>query len=216
MSRIIVDLSHPLDDSTVTYPGDPVHYSCCNAEGKGFSLERNEGANLHSLSIGTHTGTHIDAPGTSCLMIVRSRQQVEWHDLQPFHDHIARAGATKSALVLRTGWSKHWNSLSEYRAHPFLSGDCALQIVAAGIRVIGLDTFSPDETPLPDGPLTAADAHVALLGAGIPIAENLRLDDLDGVWTQEDDDAGRWTISLLPLRLTALDGSPIRAVAWRG
>jgi len=238
MPATIIDLAQPLNDATISYPGDPVRFSCCNSLGEGFSLERGEGANLHKLTLGTHSGTHIDAPwhfiaegakvdelDLSSLVapltlldlreIVEPRKKLEWSDLAPWHARIARAGERKAVLVLRTGWSVFFADLDRYRGQPFFSGDCAKRIAASGVRVIGVDTFSPDETPLPNGPDTPADAHLALLGAGIAIAENLRLEGLDDIWTPEDDDAGKWTISLLPLRLTGLDGSPIRAVAWR-
>ena len=95
-----------------------------------------------------------------------------------------------------------------YRDRPYLDAEAAKRLLALGVRVIGLDTLSPDEvTPQREG----ADVHRAVLGNGGIIVENLaRLDALvDSGWKHI-------TVSLLPLNLGGCDGSPLRAVAWEG
>lgn len=233
--RTIVDLSHALDVGTPPYPGDPVVFTCSSV----LTMEK-DACRVVSFGLGTHTGTHIDAPAhfiedgatvdeialdtlvgrmalvdLRALIAGRARHRIDWDDLAPWHELIISTGTSGGILVLRTGWSAHWKDTDParpYAAHPYITRDAARAIARAGVRVLAVDTFSPDETL--GEPATDFGAHHELLGAGCAIAENLRLEGLDGVWREEE--RALWRISLLPLRLTGLDGSPVRAVAWKG
>ncbi|KAH8110527.1 hypothetical protein DFH11DRAFT_1730219 [Phellopilus nigrolimitatus] len=48
-------------------------------------------------------------------------------------------------LFVRIGWSRHWKT-SMYLDHPFIDREAAKQLVEMGVRVLGVDTMSPDET----------------------------------------------------------------------
>ncbi len=204
----VVDLSHPLDERTQVYPGDPaVRLSPAR------SLER-DGYRVSHLHLGSHSGTHLDAPshvledgatvdalpldllvGPAVLVDLRDlgpREPVEWERLAAH----ARPGRM---LVLHTGWSREWGSVA-YEDHPYLSAEAAWELVDAGVAVVGIDALSIDET---GG--EAFPAHEALLAAGVVVVENLTnlaaLDHPEPV------------LSLLPLPLRGSDGSPVRAVA---
>ncbi|KAI0800338.1 hypothetical protein C8Q74DRAFT_1192662 [Fomes fomentarius] len=225
-THIVIDLSHPLVSGQVpACNGHP-----CYRASLDFSLAKGDFANVHALTLGTHTGTHLDAPyhffvdGTTVDRLdlgllaaapavvadVRHRgahERITWDDLEA-------AGATEEVrrraariLLLCTGWSRNW-AKSNYNDHPFLDADAARKTLALGVRVIGLDTLSPDEvTPEKEG----AEVHRVVLGSGGVIVENMaRLDELvDRGWKNV-------TVSLLPLNLDGCDGSPLRAVAWEG
>ncbi|TBU22929.1 putative cyclase [Dichomitus squalens] len=223
-SRAIIDLSHPLISGQVpTCIGHP-----CFSASLNFSLAKGDFANVHALTIGTHTGTHLDAPyhffengaTVDCLDLtllaaapavvadVRHRsahERIIWEDLMPAAEEVTRRGAR--VLLLCTGWSRNWTK-ANYSDHPYLDAEAVKRVLGLGVRVIGLDTLSPDEvTPEREG----ADVHRAVLGNGGIIVENLtRLDALvDSGWKCI-------TVSLLPLNLGGCDGSPLRAVAWDG
>jgi kynurenine formamidase len=108
-------------------------------------------------------------------------------------------------LLLCTGWDARWGS-EAYFDHPFLEGDVAERVVAAGVRTIGLDAPSLDETVLSGEPAGGFAAHFAVLGAGGVIVENLR--NLAAVRSPEP------VVSVLPLPLAGADGAPVRAVAF--
>ena len=81
--------------------------------------------------------------------------------------------------------------------------EAAIWLVSAGVALVGIDALNVDST----NP-GSEDVHQALLGADIMIVENLRgLDQLEP--------GAIYQFSFLPLKLRDLDGSPIRAVAWR-
>lgn len=124
----IVDLSVPLESGMTVFPGDP------EAEiGPALAISRGDAVNVLSLHIGSHSGTHIDAPyhvledgprldelplerflGPAVVADVRHlnpEDPIEWEDLAPAHGYL-RSGAI---LLLHTGWSRHWLSPSRYR-----------------------------------------------------------------------------------------------------
>ena len=88
-----------------------------------------------------------------------------------------------------------------YYDHPFLEVEAVKRLLELGVKVIGVDTLSPSETRT-DGSFPDFAVHHAVLGAGAVIAKNLNnLEAID------------WLVSLVPLKLGGLDGSPIRAFA---
>jgi kynurenine formamidase len=215
--RDIVDLSHPLDDDTPVYPGDPV------ARFESATTIAEHGYNVLHVRMGSQTGTHVDAPfhfladgaridelplerflGPAVVADVRGRAPhtaISWADLAPVADRLAPG----RMLLLHTGWDAHWGT-DAYFDHPFLAPDAAERVVAAGVRTIGLDALSLDETVLDGEPAGGFAAHVAVLGAGGVIVENLC--NLSAVRSPEP------VISVLPLKLAGADGAPVRAVAF--
>ncbi|KLO09709.1 putative cyclase [Schizopora paradoxa] len=232
----IVDLSHPIEPAMQIYPGDPV-FSCCPAA----TLEKH-GFNVTSFSMGSHTGTHLDAPfhffddgkkvdalslGDLVGPVVvlradrapasagglgpRPRQLLTWDDLVRHSDpesfqKLEKGGAR--IVFIRTGWAAHWKT-PRYLEHPFLERRVAEELLRRGVRVVGVDTLSPDETPQEGEEGEGGfGVHEVLLREGAVIVENLNLQGL------EELPEGALIASLLPLKIEGCDGSPIRAVAW--
>ncbi|KAK0195947.1 putative cyclase [Armillaria mellea] len=183
MTVQIIDLSHPLDPSNMSfYPGDPP-YTC-----SPHATVPEHGYSVQALSLCTHTGTHVDAPShffaqsksidqvplasfiRPVIVIdvsqnVVPRGRITWDDLNLSVDNRSEA-----IVFIRTDWCKHWGK-PEYVNHPFLDADAATQLVARGVSAIGIDTLSPDET---EGTANDFGVHQAILGAGGLIVENLR------------------------------------------
>jgi kynurenine formamidase len=212
----IVDLSHPISADTQVYPGDPVPQLS-----PATTIDR-DGYNVLHVSMGSQTGTHVDAPyhfladgaridamelsmflGPATVVDLRGltpRSAISWPLLEPFLSTMPDG----SILVLHTGWSGHWRSAT-YLDHPFLSQDAAEGIVAAGVRTLAIDAMSVDETAPSGSEPGSFAAHDVLLGAGGAIVENLTnvvaVDFADPM------------LSVLPIRLADADGAPVRAVA---
>jgi kynurenine formamidase len=72
------------------------------------------------------------------------------------------------AVLVRTGWSVHYGSDAYFERHPHLTRAAAELLVAAGARLVGIDSLNIDDTRDAQRPV-----HTLLLGAGIPIAEHL-------------------------------------------
>jgi kynurenine formamidase len=214
--RRVVDLSHPVDDNTPVYPGDPLpRFTPAATIGR-------DGYNVLHVQMGSQTGTHLDAPyhfledgrrvedlgldqlcAPAVVVDVRgkgAREAITWADLER-HAGDLRPGVI---LVLHTGWSRYWGSVT-YAEHPFLDGAAARQVVERGVRTVAIDSMSLDETVDTHEHPSGFAAHFAVLGAGGAIAENLT--NLAAV------DFPDPVVSILPIRFRGADGAPVRAVA---
>jgi len=216
--KTVIDLSHPLAPTGLSYcAGHPTFTS-----EQVLTLAR-DGSNVSRLTIGSHTGTHLDAPnhfiegaapvsavdisslvGPAIVVDVRGKEShgtITWDDIAPQAEELS----AQVALLLCTGWSQHWGR-EEYMKCPHLSEEAAWKIMERGVRVVGIDVFSIDG----DGSQDAREpnaVHRLLLGNGVLIVENLA--NVEALL-----DGSAYSVSLLPLNLLGCDGSPIRAVAW--
>ena len=220
------DLTHRVESGMQTYPGDPAVEVTPVAEmdADGYRVSR--------LELGTHSGTHVDAPshtepdgatlgefGINAFRFDARRVDLRGCGRRAAIgvDRIADAAevgvdADLDALVLHTGWDRHWGT-DDALDHPYLTGEAAAWCAEAGLHV-ATDALSVDPTTRPDGGATPADedgdnaepdgvpAHREILGRGRLIIENLRgLDRLPD----------RFTLAAYPLAVDA-DGAPVRAV----
>jgi arylformamidase len=203
----IHDISVPIRDGMLHYPGDPAV-----SLQRVASIADGAVANISSLDFGVHTATHVDAP----LHFIEDGDEA--HELRltsligpadvvdatskesgPIDEDTLRRldiPATCTRLLLKTRNSELWES-EEYR-DDFISLDAtgARYIVERGIVLVGIDYLSIGD----------ADAHRVLLGQSVVAVEGL---DLGGV------DPGRYTLLCLPLRIVGSDGAPARAVLVR-
>ena len=153
----IIDLSHPLRTGMPVYPGDP------EVVVSPAATVADDGYNVSHVTMGSQSGTHVDAPfhflddgaridamalamflAPAVVADVRhvgARQPIRWEDLAP----IAGKLTAGRIVLLHTGWSASWGT-DAYFDHPYLDGGAAAALVAAGIRTIGIDAASIDET----------------------------------------------------------------------
>ena len=214
--RRIVDISMPIDERTPFYPGDPQPRVC-----PATTIAR-EGVNVSRLDLGSHSGTHCDAPfhfladglkldelplerftGTGLIIdctSVRPRTAITWSEIAPYGEAIADG----TIVLLHTGWDARGTTSTVFD-HPFLDGDACLRLLDRGVRTVGIDAINIDETP--DGPIDRDRfaCHEAISRAGGVIVENLV--NLAAV------DFAAPFITVLPLSVPGADGAPTRAVA---
>lgn len=212
--RRIVDLSMPIDAHTPFYPGDPQPRVCA-----ATTIAR-EGVNVLRLDLGSHTGTHCDAPfhflagglkldelplerfvGPGLVVdctAVAARAPITWELLE---SHPVEPG---TIVLLRTGWDVRATASTTFD-HPFLDGEACRQLLGLGVRTIGIDAINLDETPLGELDRDRFPCHDAVSRAGGVIVENLV--NLGAV-----DFPDPW-VSVLPLHVPGADGAPTRAVA---
>ncbi len=211
-----MDLSRRVDDATQVYPGDPA------VRLAPATTIAADGVNVLEVHIGSHSGTHVDAPyhfvedgpridemdpalfvGPAVVMDVRGkgpRERITVEDLRPY-EHRLDEGIV--ALV-RTGWEDRYGTPGYYD-HPFLDRRAAQLILDAGVKTVGIDALNVDETVLDGEHPEGYPVHHLLLGAGGVISENLA--NLGAV------DFPDPLVSLLPIKLGGSDGAPVRAVA---
>ncbi|MFI9103595.1 cyclase family protein [Streptomyces fildesensis] len=181
-----VDLSHPIRQGMVTLPGVPGPEI-----GEHLSREASRGnyAPGTEFSIGhiamvANTGTYLDAPfhrfadGDDLAALVLERLTdldgvvvrvtgtegpgVDRSLLLP-HD------VTGKAVLIHTGWDRHWGTEQYGDGHPFLTAEAAAWLAEQRPALVGIDSLNIDSTT--DG---TRPAHTLLLAAGIPVVEHLR------------------------------------------
>ena len=202
--RRVIDLSHRVDEDTQVYPGDPA------VRLEPATTIAVDGVNVLNVHIGSHSGTHVDAPyhfvedgeriDTMDVRGKSPRERITVEDLRPYEGRLSEG----VVAVLRTGWDEHYGT-ARYYDHPFLDRRAAQLIVDAGVRTVAIDALNVDETVLEGPHPEGYPAHHLILGAGGVIAENLT--NLEVV------DFPDPFLSLLPVRLGGSDGAPVRAVA---
>lgn len=212
----VVDLSHPITSETQVYPGDPVPHI------EQHSTIERDGFNLMSVSMGSQSGTHVDAPyhfdnhtkrideipltefvGPAVILDcgkLAPRQAITIESLGSQIDALQ----TGDIALFKTSWSRFYGT-DEYFNNPYLDAKLVQHLLDRGILTFGLDAINIDETPDDTHPGVGFPCHHLIAKAGGVICENLT--NLEAV------DFDRPLVSLLPMKFIGIDGAPVRAVA---
>ena len=202
----VIDISVANGPTQHVYPGDPPP----RVE-QAKAIRAGDVCNVSLLTMGSHTGTHVDAPyhfidggarlgevalermvGEALVVDLRGRAAVDAAALE------SAALRTGDILLCRTDNSWRWEKAEFQRDFVYLTLDAAGLLVERGIRAVGIDYLSIEQFGSSDCPV-----HHRLLGAGVFVIEGL---DLRAV------EPGRYTLVCLPLKFPDLDGAPARAV----
>lgn len=215
------DLTQPF------HPEIPHSRSLPSPEFETLKHVEEDGGNLQRYGAPTHVGTHVDAP----LHFVPGGETIEELSLEqlagpgvvadvgrsepgeiPLSDleaAVEEAGGLKRGdiLLVRTGWGAHFDDEDDetYQRYPWLASEIADWIVDRGVKLLGVDTISPDEPRvMRDDDYDEYALHRTLLPEGILIAEHLYLEAVAG---------GRFEIFVFPMKLQGGDGAPVRVAA---
>jgi arylformamidase len=214
MADRVIDLSHGLDPTTPVFSGyPPVEIRIL--ESTRYSIPGGRRTlNSSQLTVGIHTGTHMDSPfhffeegapidrvdlahcvGEAQLLPIETpaNGKIERAQLTSYREPLARC----SKVVLSTGWAKQWGRPEYFTQHPVITPDAADFLIECGVHLVGVDFPSVDHAPF----LT----HVALLSHNVLILENLT--NLSEIRSPS------FRLVAVPLKFTGRDGSPVRAIA---
>ena len=201
----IHDVTVPISEDMIAYPGDPkIRIK------QTRKLNENAAYNLRTLTFGSHTGTHIDAP----LHLIENGQSVD--DL-PLEMLIGRARVVEVTapvitrevlqefdftadmrLLFKTRNSYLWGQGRFVREYVYLTPDAARHLLKEGIKLVGIDYLSVDKFDA-----EGLEAHAEFLGAGAIIIEGLNLREIE---------PGDYEMICLPLKIKDGDGAPARVV----
>ena len=209
-----IDLSHTVENGMITYPGLPGPVVCDYLSRDESRKHYAEGTTFHigQIDMVANTGTYVDAPfhryadgadlselplsSLANLPITLVKADGQSIDVDAF-EGVDIAGR---AVLVQTGWSRHWNTPDYLEGHPYLTGRAAVYLRDQGATLVGINSLNIDDTS--DG---SRPVHSTLLAAGIPIAEHLtNLADLP-------DSDGRFFAT--PAKVKAMGTFPVRAFA---
>jgi arylformamidase len=180
----LVDVSHVVEDGMITFRGLPAPVICDYLSREASRSHYAEGTEFHigEITMVANTGTYVDAPfhrfaqgkdlaqlPLSSLanletLVIRAPEGRRAIDADSF----AGLDVQGKAVLVDTGWSRHWRTDQYFEGHPFLTAAAAHWLVDAGAVMVGIDSLNIDDTN--DG---TRPVHTALLRHEIPIVEHL-------------------------------------------
>lgn len=216
-ARRILDLSHSIAHGMTTYLGLPAPLICDflsfeasqahYAEGTEFSIAR--------IDMVANTGTYLDVPSHR-YRDGDDLSRVELERIVELPGIVVDAGATEGraidrqlfesvpvegrAVLVRSGWDRHWGTEAYFEGHPFLTAGAAALLKDRGAALVGIDSLNIDDT---DG--GGRPVHTTLLGAGILIVEHLT-----GLAALPP---SGFTFSAAPPKVAGMGSFPVRAFA---
>jgi len=195
------------------WPGDPgVEFTRTASIPEG-------GYNVTRVSMGAHTGTHIDSPrhvmhddrgvdSYALDALVGWAEVLDLGELAPGSeitsadlDVFAGRVTDGARLLLKTGWGKRWSAPEFFTEFPGISEGAAAWLTARKLKLLGIEQPSVHVT-------LHIQVHKALLVTGMALIETMA--------NMHEITADRVYIAALPVKLAGLDGAPTRVVAIEG
>lgn len=198
----VIDISRTIQADMEMYPGDAGPQIT-----KVSGLDEGDSYNTSRITLGTHTGTHVDPP----LHLIRDRAGI---DRLPMNTLVGNArvldlssinrpieagdiGPLEAGEIILLKGGPGGSAGPGASRGAYLSAACARYLVDIGIKTIGTDAISI-------GALDEEyEVHHTLLDAGIVVIEGLEMPDVE---------AGHYFLVCLPLKIANGDGGPARAV----
>ncbi len=215
-SRKFIDLSHTLEAGMITYKGLPAPLICDFLSREDSQAHYARGTSFHigKIEMVANTGTYLDSPFHRYVQGI-DLSELPLASLADLDAVVFRAAAGQRrldhslfgstplrdrAVLVHTGWDRHWRTDQYFEGHPYLTRDAAEHLRQSGAALVGIDSLNIDDTA--DG---ARPVHSILLAADIPIVEHLA--NLDAV------PDGDFRFSAVPVKVKNFGTFPVRAFA---
>jgi len=205
---MIYDVTVPITNTMPVWPSDP---PVSLTPKSLLSRDNSHAVRLTTIEMGSHTGTHVDAPyhfvdggrrlhelpieqfvGPATVFEINRVRSIGLRDLERLNwEGVERA-------LFKTDNSDHWQDGRFYEDFVYLEPEGAEFLVKRGIRLVGIDYLSIDRFKSEQHP-----THFVLLTRNIVILEGLNLANVP---------PGRYRLTALPLNLQGADGAPARVI----
>ena len=213
----IVDLSHVIEHGMTTYPGLPAPHICDYWTRQSTESRYDDGSTFQigRIDMVANTGTYVDAPfhrysdgadlaglgveALADLPAVVLRRPYE-HGLATSAADLHALDVRGKAVLIHTGWDRHWRTERYGDSHPFLTADAAEWLASEGAALVGIDSNNIDDTRTRTRPV-----HTVLLGAAIPICEHMT-----GLGSLPD---SGFRFHAVPPKVRGMGSFPVRAYA---
>ncbi len=206
--RALYDLTLELSEETAVYPGDPKPEIRRIQE-----IEKGDALTVSHLSLHCHVGTHVDAPahfigsgetldqlplesffGTAVVFDLTGLREIHSSDIS----ELIQSVPSRFHLLLKTDNSLFWERKGSVFPSVSLLPSATRAIVERAPRSVGFDSYSLDPVGGSSYP-----SHSILARAGLPVFVALNLHGVP---------AGQYEFMALPLRLSGVEASPVRAL----
>ncbi len=217
MNRKYIDLSHTIKNGEVTYKGLPAPLICDYLSRKDSEEFYEEGTSFHigRIDMVSNTGTYIDCPfhrygdgdDLSDILIsqVADLEGILIH--APYEnglsidiDFFIGKELKDKAVLVNTGWSRHWQTDQYFENHPYITETAAEYLKNQAVALVGIDSHNIDDTGSNRRP-----THSVLLKNNILIVEHMtNLHELIGK---------EFTFTAVPPKVEKFGTFPVRAFA---
>ena len=202
-----IDITFPIRSGMVHWPGNPPVVL-----ERAMKMEEGAVCNVTNMSLGAHTGTHMDGPrhfirdgrgldqlpfeatiGPCRVIEIRDKVSIKPGELKN-----KRLRKGERILFKTVNTPRSWKSDEFDKDFVYISKEAAQYLVDCGIRTVGVDYLSVGGF-YKDG----VETHQILLGAEVWIIEGLDLSKVK---------PGKYDLLCLPIKMLESDGSPARAL----
>ena len=213
----VVDLSHVIEHGMTTYKGLPGPHICDFWKREDSAANYDDGSTFQigRIDMVANTGTYVDVPFHR-FEEGRDLSETPLESLanlpalvlrRPFANGLATdADAFEGldvrgrAVLVQTGWDRHWRTEAYLSDSPFLTARAAEWLVSNGAVLVGIDSHNIDDTNV-----RARPVHTILLGANVPICEHMT-----NLGALPD---GGFRFSAVPPKVKGMGTFPVRAYA---
>jgi arylformamidase len=216
----LIDVSHVVEHGLITYKGLPAPVICDYLSREESRSHYSGGTEFYigKIEMVANTGTYVDSPFHR-YADGKDLSELDLSSLANLEGMVIRASGREDraislvdfvglevrgkAVLIHTGWDRHWKTNQYFEGHPFLTRDASQYLADAGAALVGIDSLNIDDINHGTRP-----AHSILLRAGIPIEEHLcgfeRLPDED------------FRFFAVPVKVKGFGTFPVRAFARLG
>lgn len=212
---MLIDVSHTIENGLITYRGLPAPIVCDYLSREASKAFYAPGTEFHigKVEMVANTGTYLDAPfhryadGADVANLAMEAVanldavvvRVEPSGGRAIGPEFFRGRDVRGkAVIVHTGWDRHFRTDQYFEGHPFLTADAAQWLANGGAMLVGIDSLNIDDTS--DG---ARPVHSTLLGQGALIVEHLR-----GLWALPD---SGFRFFAVPVKMKGMGTFPVRA-----
>ena len=213
----LIDLSHVIEDGMISYKGLPGPHICdyWTREESAANYDDGSSFQIGRIDMVSNTGTYVDSPfhryadgkdlselpleSLANLDGIVVRRPFE-NGLSVDSDAFSGLDVRGKAVLVATGWDRHWQTESYFTDHPFLTEAAAQILIDGGALFVGIDSHNIDDTRRSKRPV-----HSLLLAADIPIGEHLT-----GLGQLPD---SGFRFSAVPPKIKGMGTFPVRAFA---
>ena len=213
----LIDVSHTVEHGMITYPGFPPPLICdfLSREASRAKYAPGTEFQIGKIEMIANTGTYVDSPfhryadgkdlselpleslaNLDCVVARIDQRHGAAIDELPL---TARQVSGRAVLV-HTGWDRHWRTDAYFTGHPFLTERLARWLVASGAALVGIDSLNIDSVATGERPV-----HSVLLEREIPIVEHMC-----GLVALPDEGSRFFAV---PVKVKAFGTFPVRAFA---
>jgi kynurenine formamidase len=179
----LIDLSHTIEHGMITYKGLPAPLICDYLSREDSKAKYAPGTEFQigKIEMVANTGTYLDCPFHR-YADGKDLSQINLEKLAELDavligaenhqsigiDFFKGKNLSGKAVLVHTGWSKHWRTDAYFENHPFLTAEAAEYLVSQQVKLVGIDSHNIDDTRTNTRPV-----HTALLKNEILIVEHM-------------------------------------------